>query len=207
MNKILFVDTFTTGMSYERCGIYKIGGIFTEDGKETARFELRMRPYSGARIYDESLAVGGEKRSTLVNYQSESEAHQKFMDILNKQVDVRNPLDKIYIAGYNAAAFDSVFMRAWFLRNYHNGFRNYFHVQALDLMCLSAFVLQDERNALANFQLDTVANALGAEGSENDGDCIANAEACRRLYNRLGERYGTFCQVSEDNPTELINNY
>ena len=42
MNKILFVDTLTTGMNTERCAIYRIGGIYTEDGVEKKRFDFKV---------------------------------------------------------------------------------------------------------------------------------------------------------------------
>lgn len=189
-NKILFIDTVTTGMNPERCGIYRIGGIFTEDLVEKLRFELRMRPFRNARISDTSLWICGESRASLLAYTDENRAFTDFVAHLDERVNLRNPYDKLYIAGFNAASFDVPFLREWFHRNGNNRFRDYFHVQTLDLMSLAAFALIDERPTMPDFHLETAARFLGVTVSHTDKyDCVGNARTCLDMYCELRNRF------------------
>lgn len=194
MNKILFIDTVTTGMGPEinRFGIYRMGGIFTEDGVEKERFELKIRPFAGARLVDTSLWITGESRSGLLYSEDEKTAFQKFIEILDRHVNVRNAADKIYIAGFNAAALDVPFLKELFHRNGNPHFRDYFRYQALDIMSLSTFALMKERANLPDFHLDNTARALGVLATHGNGySCIDNAKTCLDIYRKLAVRFGT----------------
>ncbi len=192
MIKILILDTLTTGMSTENCGrygIYRIGGIFTEDGVETQRFELRMQPFHNARISEQSLYIGGEDRASLTKYKDEASAMDDFIRLLDAAVNVRNPQDKLYIAGFNVTALDIPFIREWFRRNGQERYRDYFYLQPLDLSSISTFALLKERGKLRDFYLETVAERLGIDVvPEERFNCIANAELCLELLR-------TFCKT------------
>lgn len=191
MNKILFIDTVTTGMNPEKCSIYRIGGIYVENGVEAKRFEFRMRPFRNARIAEQSLWISGESRSSLLNYKEESEAFKDFVSFLDTIVSVKNPNDKLYIAGFNVAAFDIPFLREMFHRNGNERFRDYFHVQAIDLMCLAAFALMRVRSSMPDFHLETAARFLQVTTIIGDDySCIVNAKVCLDMYRKLEERFG-----------------
>lgn len=185
MIKILTLDTLTTGMNTENCGrygIYRIAGIFTEDGKETQRFDLKMKPFPGAKISDQSLYIGGEDRSSLCRYEDEQTAMEKFIALLDKAVNVRNPQDKLYICGFNVAAFDIPFLKEWFRRTGQERFRDYFYLQPLDLSSLASFAVLKDRNSLRDFYLETVAENFGLEiKPEERFNCLGNAELCLEL--------------------------
>lgn len=204
MNKILFIDTMTTGMNQSQCCIYRLGGIITEDGAERQRFELRMCPPRGAKIFENSLYITGETKGGLLRYPDEKTVLDDFIRIISKYVNLRNPLDKIYIAGFNVASFDIAFLREWFRRNGNETFRNYFHMQTIDLMSIAAYHLMDERNRMDDFHLETVARYLGVpfEGGRSY-DCLANAKLCLDIYRKLktGET------VEEQEKTETYRNY
>jgi len=192
MNKIFFIDTVTTGMNPERCSIYRIGGIYTEDAVEKERFEFRMRPFRNARINEQSLWITGETRSSLLVYKDESDAFRDFIAFLDDKVDIRNPRDKAYIAGFNAASMDVPFLREWFRRNGNERFRDYFHVQTMDIMNMSAFALLHERQGMPDFHLETVARSL--QVTDRSGavyDCVENARLSLGIFRKLQERFGT----------------
>lgn len=202
MNKIIFIDTMTTGMNAERCGIYRLGGILTEDGVEKSRFEMRVRPFANARISEQSLWICGESRSSLVSYPEEGEALAFLLGILDGFVNVRNPKDKAFLAGFNSSAMDVPFLREFFRRNGNQRFRDYFYVQTIDLMTLSTFALLDRRGAMPQFDLDTAARELGIDIMD-DGkyDCLRNARVCLDMYRVLQKR---FClgECLDTTPTE-----
>lgn len=191
MEKIIYIDTLTTGMNTDRCAIYRIGGIITEESVETDRFEMRVRPYPNARISDQSLWIGGESRGTLIKYPDEKDALAFLTGILDEHINVRNPKDKAYIAGFNASAMDVPFLRELFKRNGNMHFRDYFHVQVIDLMTLSAFALIRSRNDMPDFHLESAARALGLECPYGQSyNCLSNAKTCLDMYRLLEKRFG-----------------
>jgi hypothetical protein len=212
MNKILFIDTLTTGMDTKKCAIYAIGGIFCEDypneTKETLRFEFRMRPHDGARISDNSLWVGGIERSNLLRYKKEEDVLMEFIQTLDEKVDIKNPNDKIYVAGFNSSAFDMPFIREWFERNGNGHFRDYFHIQTIDLMSLSAFALMGERNQMPDFHLETAARFLNVNSVIGEKyDCVNNAITCLNMYRTLKMRFNKGIIGKTDITKEYKKNY
>ena len=191
MNKIIFIDTLTTGMNPERCSIYRIGGIYTEDGVEKKRFEFRMRPYINARISEQSLWISGENRSSLLVYPDEKDAFKSFINFLNSIVNLKNPKDKVYLAGFNAASFDVPFLREWFRRNGNERFRDYFYVQIIDTMCLATVTLINTRHNMPDFHLETAARFMEVKTAvSNSYDCITNAKTSLEIYRKFEKRCG-----------------
>lgn len=213
MNKLLFIDTMTTGLNTERCAIWSIGGIFCEDTAmsliEKKRFELRMRPFDGARITDTSLWAGDMTRSELAWYPSQELALMSFKDMLGEEVDRADKADKLYIAGFNSAAFDSIFLRRWFERCGDAGFRDWFYVQTLDLMSLSAAALMEQRDGMPDFHMNTTARWLGAKAVVGTkASTLDNALTCENMYRALKERLN----IGEDRiyrecKSEPVRNY
>ncbi len=208
MNKIFFIDTVTTGMNPDRCAIYRIGGIYTEDGVERSRFELRMRPFANARIAEQSLWICGESRSSLLVYQDESAVFKSFIQYVDQYVDLKNPRDKAYIAGFNTSAFDVPFIREWFYRNGNERFRDYFHVQAIDLMTLAAFALMPYRSSMPDFHLETAARFLEVRTPSGESyDCISNAKTCLEMYRKLQRRFGLAECKELAEATTIVKNF
>lgn len=208
MDKIIFIDVLTTGMDSKRCALYAIGGIIcentAENTKEIQRFEMKICPWDGAKIYENSLWIGGITRGDLIRYPKEADSLEQFIKMISPHVNVKNPNDKLYLAGFNASSFDQPFIREWFERNGNNNFRNYFYVQTLDLMSLSAFALLPERKGMSDFYLKTVAKFLGVTPTTNEKyNCIDNAETCLKMYRVLKERLKTGLH-GEDTRTENI---
>ncbi len=194
MNKILFLDTLTTGMNPQRCAIYAIGGIICEDSaqgtNEIRRFELHIKPYDGARIYENSLWIGNMTRTRLVHFPKEEDALKDLISLLNEQVKLTNPYDKIYLSGFNASSFDLPFLKEMFERNGNRNFFNYFHMQTLDIMNIAAFALMNERNRMPDFHLHTAARYLGVINEIGEQyNCLYNAETCLKMFRVLKERF------------------
>lgn len=195
MNKILFIDTLATGLSSERCALYRAGGVFCEeqDGiiSEKRRFELCMRPFEGARINDNSLWLSGTTRSRLIYYPEQEKAFADFAALVGERVNVANPHDKIYLAGYNSAATDMPFLMRWYERCGDRRFRDCFHVQALDIMGVAALTLMDRRRAMDSFQMDAAAAELGVTARRGESySCLDNALTCLDMYVALKRRLG-----------------
>lgn len=193
MNKILFLDTVTTGMGPEinRYGIYRFGGIYTEDGVEKERFEFKLRPFSGARMVDSSLWITGESRSGLIYCEDEASAFARFTDLLDRHVNVKNAADKICIAGFNAMSVDIPFLKEMFKRNSNPHFRDYFRYQGIELMSVCALALMKNRVELPNFHLDIAARTLGILPTRGEQySCIDSAKTCLDMYRKLSIQFG-----------------
>jgi len=208
MYKILFIDSVTTGMNPERCAIYRLGGIFTEDGVEKKRFELRMRPYQNARISEQSLWICNETRSSLLYYPSQEDAFKDFIALLNEHVNIHNPKDKLFLGGFNTDRFEYPFLTEWFRRNGNERFRDYFYVQTFDMMGIANFALLHNRRDLPDFYLETIAGEIGVHPvSSQRYDCIANSKTSLDIFRTLSRRWGLDDVRNEDETEETFRNY
>lgn len=59
MNKIMVLDTETTVVDPRRHAITQIAGMVVVDGQVRDEFDIRVRPFDGAEITAEALAVTG----------------------------------------------------------------------------------------------------------------------------------------------------
>lgn len=208
MNKILFIDTITTGMNTERCAIYRIGGIYTENGVECKRFEFRMRPYINARISEQSLWISGETRASLLVYPDQKDAFESFLKFLDSIVSIKNPKDKLYIGGFNVSAFDVPFLREWFKRNGNERFRDYFYVQSIDTMCLATVTLMNTRQNMPDFHLETAARFMQIKATTPGSyDCISNAKLSLDIYRKVEKRCGLGECIDTTESKEIITNF
>ncbi len=103
-------------------------------------------------------------------------------------VDRYDKNDKFYFVGYNAK-FDADHLRAWFQKNKDDYFGSWFWNPPLDVMSFAAFGLMRRRASLRNFQLLTVAEALGiATDKDNAHDALYDVELTRNVFQLLIER-------------------
>lgn len=203
MYKILFVDSVTTGMSPEKCAIYRLGGIFTVNGVEKLRFELRMRPFDTARIADQSLWICNETRSSLIYYPSQEEGFKDFIKLLDRQVNLHNSKDKIFIGGFNTDRFEYPFLREWFRRNGNERFRDYFYVQTIDMMSITNLKVLTKRTSLPDFHLETAARHIGITAAGTDKyDCIQNSKTCLDMFRKISFEWG-IDNVQDDSITAV----
>lgn len=207
MNKILFIETLTTGPYNNSCAIYRIGGAFCEETDkglaEKQTFELKMRPFDGAMINDNSLWSSGETRSSVIQYVDQKHAFADFTRLVKENVNPRNPKDKLLIAGFNVARFDLDFLGQWYKRNNDSEFRNCFYLQTEDLMVRAMDELRWERPWMPDFQMDTVAKWLDVNPVKNElFSCLDQVRTCIRIYGALHtRRYGpdSFVYSQTDN--------
>lgn len=165
MTKYFFYDLETTGLSAYKSGIHELSFILAVRSGNSFRIVLQqtlhMKPFEGAEISPEALAVGGVTKEQLNSYQSESDAYRELMKTLNSHVNKFNKKDKMFLCGYNNTSFDDQFFRQFFKRNNDNFFGSYFWGESLDCRTLAAEKLLVERNQMIDFKLATVAKEFG----------------------------------------------
>lgn len=165
--KQLFFDLETTGTRFWKNGIHQFSGMVVIDGIVKEEFDYKIRPNENALIEDEALAVAGVTRQAISSYPPMGEVYKKFIGMLTKYVDKFDKRDKMYLCGYNNAAFDNQFLRAWFVQNGDKYFGSWFWSNSIDVMVLATNALLGKRSEMTNFKLCSVAETLGVV-VEND---------------------------------------
>lgn len=165
--KILFFDTETTGVDPKVNAIHQLTGALEIDGVIVWEFDYHIRPFENAVIVPEALAVGGVTLEQIMEYDLAGTVYSNFVTNLDKHCDRFNKKDKIFLCGYNSAAFDNAFLRAMFDRNWSKYFGSYFWSSPLDVFILASFKLMKIRPYLPDFKQGTVAKALGIEVDES----------------------------------------
>lgn len=186
MDKLFFFDLETTGVKFWKNGIHQISGAIVIDGEIKESFDMHVRPYKDAIIEDEALAVAGVTREQIAEYPDMLHVYQHIIQMLSKYVDKYNKKDKFHLVGYNNAAFDNPFFRAFFTQCGDVYFGSWFWADSIDLMVLASNMFRAIRGTFENFQLKTVARKLGIEVDETKlHDAKYDIELCIKMYEKL----------------------
>lgn len=187
MNKILFVDTETTGLVSDFHGIHQISGILVIDRVEIKEFDLKFRPLDVEQVDDKALEVSGLTWDDLKKRDMTSrDAYHEFNALMTKHVDKYDKNDKCVIGGYNCN-FDAGFLNDWYKKHGNKFFFGLFHGGAyLDglVMALLAELKAGKRLFMPDRKLGTVAKALGIKLSEAH-DALNDIRATRQVINKL----------------------
>lgn len=166
MLKILYLDLETTGVKFWRNGIHQISGAIEIDGEIKEDFNFHVQPYKDADVEPEALQVAGVTAEDLEDYSDFADVYAQIVTMLSRYVDKFKKTDKFFIVGYNNAAFDNPFFRAFFVQNGDNYFGSWFWSSPIDVFVLAAEKLKHERYKMPDFKLKTVASFLGIEIDE-----------------------------------------
>lgn len=186
MAKLFFYDTETTGTKFWKNGIHQISGCIEIDGKVKEYFDFKTCPNPACLIEDEALAVSNVTRSELLLYPSMQETYKLITDMLSKYVNKFDKADKFFLVGYNNAAFDNPFFRAFFVQNNDNYFGSWFWSSPIDVFVLASYYLMQHRHLMENFQQGTVAKTLGIEvDPDRLHDAVYDVEILRQIYEKV----------------------
>jgi DNA polymerase-3 subunit epsilon len=188
--KLFFLDLETTGVKYWRNGIHQISGCIEIDGEVKESFNFKVQPFKGATIEDEALAIGGINRAGLEDYSLFEDVYAELLTILSRYVDKYNKKDKFFLVGYNNAAFDNSFFRAFFVQNGDNYFGSWFWANPIDVYVLASFKLMSERVNMVDGKLKTVAAYLGILVDESKlHDAAYDIELTMSIYKIVTDPY------------------
>ena len=190
--KLVFFDLETTGTNPGKHGIHQISGQIVIDGVIKETFDFHVQPNPKALIEDEALKVGNVTREQILAYPPMQQVYQEFVAMLGKYVDKFNKKDKLFLVGYNNAAFDNQFLRGFFLQNGDVYFGSWFWANSIDVMVLASAYLATRRPDMENFKLSTVARTLGVDvQSESLHDAMYDIELTKAVFDIVtGNQYG-----------------
>ncbi len=183
--KICFVDLETTGTYFWKHGVHQISGIIDIDGKVMEKFDFHVKPHPNAIIDEEALKASNVTKEQIMLYPSMKEVYDALIAILGKYVSKFDKKDKFFLGGYNVAAFDNNFLRAFFTQNDDNYFGSWFWPNTLDVYVLAGQKFIDERAEFIDFKLKTVCEYVGIQvNPERLHDAIYDIVLTRKLYYR-----------------------
>ena len=168
--KILFIDTETTGLSFQKSGLTQLSGIVRIDKKDVETFNFFIKPFKGAGINRKALEIQGRKVEDFEEekYVSEENAYFHFKKILEKYVNKYDKNDKFVVAGYNVK-FDVNMLNSFFKRNGSNYLFSYINYATIDpLPCIGFLQLCGILPELENNKLETWCKYFGIEFSAHD---------------------------------------
>lgn len=182
--KLLFIDTETTGLFAPGAGLVQIAGIVEIDGEEVEEFNLRCRPFPGDLLNKEALQIIGKTREELEALPDPADTFRAFLDVLDRHVNRYDKADKFFLVAYNAP-FDNEHLRAWWKKCGGEYFGSYFWTPPLCVMNLAGVALRPAREALPNFKLATVAEAMGIKANGNHHDALTDVRLSAGIWRRL----------------------
>jgi DNA polymerase-3 subunit epsilon len=184
--KILFLDLETTGTKFWRNGIHQISGIIDINGEVRERFDFKVKPFERAEIEDSALEVAKVTREQILSYPETQTVYNELLELILKYVDRYKKNDKLFIVGFNNAAFDNSFFRAFFVQNKDTYFGSYFWPNPVDVYCMASVKLLYERHKMPDFKLMSVARRFGIEINEDKlHDAIYDVEVTRDIYYKI----------------------
>lgn len=184
--KLMYFDLETTGTRFWASGIHQISGVIEIDGEIKESFDLKIKPNPKCIIEDEALAVASVTREDLDGYMDFKDGYKALTAILSKYVDKYDKTDKFFLVGYNNAAFDNPFLRAFFVQNGDQYFGSWFWSSPIDVFVLASYSFMSERYKFENFQQGTVAKYMGIEVDDNRlHDGVYDVEIMMQIYKGL----------------------
>ncbi|MDO5570997.1 MAG: 3'-5' exonuclease [Bacteroidales bacterium] len=186
--KLLFFDLETTGTLVNRHSIHQISGAVVINGELKETFDFRVRPNPKAQIEQQALDVCGVTVEQIMAYPPMETVYRSFVALIGKYVDKYNKADKFFLAGFNNAAFDNQFLRAWFIQNGDNYFGSWFWSNSIDVMVLATPYLAEKRSKMENFKQGTVAKTLGIDVDDSKlHDALYDIEICKAIYDKISQ--------------------
>ena len=106
--KRLWMDTETTGVDPFRHAIIQVA-VIIETPKGEVTWEAKMRPWDGAVIEDEALAINGRTREEIMVWPDPKAVYAEFLSVLGCHCDKFDRRDKFWLHGFNVT-FDAQFL-------------------------------------------------------------------------------------------------
>ena len=169
MQKLIFIDTETTGTNRDKHEIFQLAAIITNDDASEVLDEINLtiKPELIDNIDPKAIEVCHKSVDDLLaNEYTMREAHQLFCEWLNKHVDRYNRKDKLQFIAYNSR-FDEDFVRKLFERCEDSFYGSWFWNPSICVMNEVAFLVRNHRHKLPNFRLCSICDFLDIEFNED----------------------------------------
>ena len=189
MNKILRIDTETTGLNPAKHGLRELAYILVIDGQVVNKDVLQIdtRTYkTHVEIDDKALELSNVTIEDFDNFDDSAYAFDKFSTLL-EYVDKEDKNDYFTLAGFNVK-FDNDFLREWFYDNdAGTEFKNYFHYKVIDVFPLVITLKHLGFINTKNDKLKTVCEHFNIPIDAHNA--LSDIEATKNLYELISDKF------------------
>lgn len=187
--KILWIDTETTGLDFEKNEIIQLAMFFECTEKQVKQvFDLKIRPTNFKDISEEAIKTHGISIKEMKSFPSASEVYSHLKEILYKWVDPRKKETRITLGGQNVT-FDSIFIDNFFKRNGDPYWRAFVTPGVFDLKNYTLqYELFHEKKIFDSYSLSSVCEVLGVKlvkAHDAMSDILATRECCIKIWNEI----------------------
>ena len=193
MKKILYIDTETGGVDFQKSALIQLSGIVEIDGVEKEKFNFYVKPFLNSEVTEEALQVQGRTFEELSTdkYVDEKIVYRDFVAILDKYIDKYDKTDKFLVAGFNVN-FDINIIKALFLRNHNSFLYSYIESAAfvLDPMQIVTFLQETQvLPKLVNNKLGTLCEYFDIKFEAHDSleDIVATKALIKKILEKLSK--------------------
>jgi DNA polymerase III epsilon subunit-like protein len=185
MSKMIFIDTETTSLNTNLCGMIQVAGIIDINSETVEEFNFYSNIFDGDEVTDEALESNKTTLEEIYQYPGPRLVFRKLTKLLEKYVDPYDPTDKFTALGY-VSSFDNAVLREWWKKNGNDYFGSWWWNPWIDVMVLAAYVYQNERVHFESFKLSAVAKYAGITVEDQAlHTALYDAKLCRSLYYSL----------------------
>jgi DNA polymerase-3 subunit epsilon len=178
-----FYDLETTGTDYRRNCIHQLSGFIEVDGDVWEEFDFHLSPHPKAVVEEKALEVGGVTLEQIKAYPDWKLVKLQITEMLSKYVNRYDKKSRMWLVGYNNRSFDDQFFRKLFELSGDEYFNSYFYSDSRDVLVLASEYLEDQRMLMRNFQLHTVAEALGIKVEDDKlHNALYDVYLTRQIY-------------------------
>lgn len=182
VQKVMWLDTETTGLSAYKNDVIQIGGLVEYDGIVVEEFKFECAPWDPNTCEARALAVHGMDLETLMSFEKPIKTYNKFARILDTHIDKYDKEDKFIMAGYNTQ-FDFNMMAQWWKKADAKYWGSYFQYKQFDVYPVVFMYAQRYGWDVPNHKLETIAPFLGIDVDFHDA--LDDIKATREVYNKL----------------------
>lgn len=176
---MISIDCEMTGLDYERCAVISVGAIDLKNPER--RLYIEMRPFDGATIQDEGMAVNGFTAEQVLNFpKSQKEGLEELKKFLDES-------DNRTVLGQNVAT-DVYFLNKAFERMEIDCRIPYRVLDLHSLICSKILLSGDEIPMLerkSTLNLDKLLNMAGIPEEPKPHIAINGALSAAEVFYRL----------------------
>jgi len=185
MNKILWLDTETTGVDEKIHDVIQIGFELQINGQIEEGGELFLAPVSPIEnVSPQALETNRRTLEEIQEFPPAKEGITTFFEILDKHIDPYKKTDKFIMAGYNVR-FDYNMLRTMWGKVGREYFGSYIQWIVIDVATLvaEAVAVKAEPYDCPDFKLKTLCRFFQIPLDAHDA--LADIKATRKLYEIL----------------------
>lgn len=182
-NKVLFLDTETTGLIPGQYDVIQIAGIIEENNNIIDEFKYKLRPFNPENIDDESLKINGFTKNQILMFPEPEEVIERLIFMLLPFMADKN----ILFAGQKTF-FDLFFLQALFQKSKDEVRRTInimqiAHNATMDLKTLTLLAMLQGHKIKSN-SLTDVCEYLGVK-NEKPHDALSDLRATRECFKKF----------------------